>query len=135
MRFFFYGTLMDPALRALVLRGLRARSAGPARLAGYRRARVAGKSYPMLVADSRAAVDGVLVRGLPRRALARLDRYEGGDYRTVTHAVHVGARAVPARVYVAVPGRVKPGGAWSYEDWRRRAKAATLARIRRGLSA
>ncbi|MEE8559476.1 MAG: gamma-glutamylcyclotransferase family protein, partial [Alphaproteobacteria bacterium] len=78
MRYFFFGTLMDPDVRALVIGGpAPASRIEPATLAGFRRVHVAGRSYPMLISDALGRVEGCLVRGLDGRARARIGQFEG----------------------------------------------------------
>ena len=59
MRFFFYGTLLDPDVTALVLgRRLPPAAFVPASLPGHARRRAKGVSYPILVRDPRGAGAG-----------------------------------------------------------------------------
>src|SRR6516165_9135039 len=82
MRFFFYGTLLDPDVTALVLgRRLPPATFVPAVLPGYSRWRVQGGSYPISVPDRKGFVSGAIVRGLSTRDVARLAAYEGPGYR------------------------------------------------------
>lgn len=133
MRFFFYGTLLDPDVRRLVL-GRRAPAAiEPARLEGWRRLPLAGATYPVIVRAPMAAVDGILVRGLDIGARSLLVRYEGPDYELLPVEVLVASnRRVAASVFAPRSGRVRRGrGDWDFADWARRHKrrfVATLAR-------
>ena len=76
MRFFFYGTLLDAQVRALVI-GRRATRLQPATLAGYHRVGIVGVSYPMLVPDSDGRVEGGLSPRLNRAAARRIAAYCG----------------------------------------------------------
>lgn len=81
MRFFFYGTLIDPEMLGAVLR----RPVHPARrrnavLRGYRRVYREGASYPILVADAASDVEGVVVSALTAPDVALLTAYEGAEY-------------------------------------------------------
>ena len=50
MRFFFFGSLMDPAVASIVLgREIRAEQYAPATLVNFRCVRVAEETYPALV--------------------------------------------------------------------------------------
>jgi gamma-glutamylcyclotransferase (GGCT)/AIG2-like uncharacterized protein YtfP len=123
MRYFFYGTLMDPAVLAAVI-GRR----GPpplrqaASLDGYRRVYRACAWYPIIVPADGERVEGIVVTGLRQDDARRLDAFEGDEY--VVRALPVdttrGGRVV-ARVFMAradVPtATARP---WSLEDWRRR---------------
>ena len=83
MRFFFYGSLMDPDVLASVIgHGVDPITLRPARIMGWRRVRVRNAWYPMLVRSSGAVVEGILAEGLSRADVMRLDAYEGGDYET-----------------------------------------------------
>ena len=111
---FFYGTLLDPAVRRRVLgRTLSPRTQRPALLFDYTREHVAGRPYPMLVAHPGAVVDGVVARGLTTRDLARLDAYEGSEYRLAPLAVLSGGRRVIAMAYMAAPGILSDGREWT----------------------
>lgn len=137
MRFFFYGTLIDPEVRDLVLGRLaRAATAIPATLGGWRAVRVYGRSYPALVRVRDAVAEGVLVAGLPREALDRLVRYEGPAYDLVVLDVEgADGRSRTARVFVAGESCRVDGRPWSYADWCRRDRKAFIQRLRGGLDA
>jgi len=125
---FFYGTLRDPALLALVAG--REVSARPASLPGFRTARVEGHDFPTLVADDDATANGLLAE-VDARAQERLDFYElgfGYDLRPVSVRTEKGAAV--ALVYFPEPGLWKPDGAWSLEGWQ--ADGAPLARAAAG---
>lgn len=134
MRLFFYGTLMDRDVLSLVLgRPVAAVSLAPASLRGYRRSRAAGVSYPIVVRDRAAMVDGVAVDRLLEPDVARLSAYEGPGYRLARATVDI-AGAGPRGVQVFVPAAdaLKPvDGDWSLEEWRANHKDAFLARLRR----
>jgi hypothetical protein len=75
MNLFFYGTLLDPAvLEAKTGRSFARSRFIPAILDGYRRVRIPGTPYPMLVAVSGEAVEGVLMRDVDGTTRARLTR-------------------------------------------------------------
>ena len=61
MRFFFYGTLLDRDVTALVLgRRLPPSAFEPAMLRGHSRRRARGVSYPVVVRDPRGEVSGAI---------------------------------------------------------------------------
>lgn len=128
---FFFGTLMDPDILGLVIgRPVDARELEPAGLSGFRRVRVQGASYPMLVPDPAGLVEGRLWRGGDRRERARLDAYEGPGYRLepVTVETRSGER-VAALVYRAVPGALRPTEEpWELAAWQARFKPLYLGR-------
>lgn len=130
MDFFFYGTLMDARVRAAVLgRPLAAARLRPATVKGFRRVRMAGAPYPVLVAgaaDDR--VDGLLACGLSAGDAARLVRYEGTAYVVKTLPVDVATdRTVAARVFMPrrrVRATAEP---WTLADWQHRRRRASRA--------
>lgn len=100
---FFYGSLVDPE-RLRRICGGKPGTGEPARLAGWRRARVAGADYPLLLRAVAGRVDGILVRGLDVHGLRRLDRYEGPGYRRARLRVATSSgRWVNAFVYLPRP--------------------------------
>ncbi len=128
---FFFGTLMDPEILGLVIgRPVDPAELEPARLKGFRRVRVQGASYPMLVPDPTGRVEGRLWRTGDRRERARLDAYEGPGYRL--ELVRVETRSgerVAALVYRAVPGLLRPTEeAWELAAWQTRFKPLYLGR-------
>jgi hypothetical protein len=138
MRFFFYGTLIDPDVRALVLGRHAPRIVEPAGLRGWRCVPVPARTYPMLVPDPEAHLSGVLVRGLNAKARERLQNYEDALYDLIEVDVEVGRRGKkrPALVFVAKPGRTASGRRlWDFTDWQRRHKRRFLQRLKRRLAA
>jgi hypothetical protein len=138
MRFFFYGTLIDPDVRALVLGRDAPRAAEPAGLRGWRCVPVPAKTYPMLVPDPQARLSGVLVRGLNARARERLLRYEDPLYELIEVELEVGRHGKKRRAsaFVAKPGRAASGRKlWDFTDWQRRHKRRFLQRLKRRLAA
>ncbi len=84
--------------------GSNARGAA-ATLANYARYRLRGRSYPGIVRQSGAHVEGVLYEGISGAQLQRLDAFEGWPYRRVRVRVHDRrGRSVSAWTYV-IPER------------------------------
>ncbi len=82
---FTYGSLMFPDVWSLVVAG---RYAGVrATLAGHARFAIRDELYPGMVVRPDATVDGILYLDVDEADLARLDRFEGDDYRRATVAV------------------------------------------------
>lgn len=133
MRFFFYGTLMDAHVRRLVLGRYAPRHAEPATLRGWRRVSVIGKTYPVIVADGRAAVEGILVRGLNAAARRRLEHYEGDLYEVANvEAILADRRRLPALAFVAGSGRsTRTSRGWDLVDWTRRHKRSFVLKLKR----
>ena len=93
MRFFFYGTLLDRDVTALVLgRRLPPAAFMPARLPGTRGGGRRAPSYPIVVRDPRGEVPGAIVGGLSARDVARLAAFEGPGYRVVPLRVRISGR-------------------------------------------
>lgn len=116
MRLFFYGTLLDPDVQALVLgRALESAELAPATLPHYRRVYIAGRAYPMILPHRGGAVDGAVAVRLSRDDLARIALYEGDDYGLERHMVTPQTGAGPFADAIA---------AWLYRG-RRHARPST----------
>lgn len=127
---FFYGTLMDPDLLGFLIgRPVEPGELLPARLGGARRVRVRGASYPMLLADPRASVEGRLWHGGTAEERARLDAYEGPAWRLVPAEVELASgERVAARVYQVIEGTLEPTDEpWDLAHWQARYKPRHLA--------
>jgi hypothetical protein len=136
MRFFFYGTLLDPDVTALVLgRRLPPATFVPAVLPGYSRWCVQGGSYPISVPDRKGEVAGAIVGGLSARDVARLAAYEGPGYRIATLKVKVGEATTSVSVFEPIVTRLKPTNKpWDLALWQRRDKRAFVGRLTRALN-
>jgi len=132
MRFFFYGTLIDPDVRRAVLGRLAPASVEPATLKGWRRFSAKGVTFPIARPDPKSEIEGVLARGLSAEAGRKLDAYEGDGYRRVTVEVVSGGKTVAANFYVDDGSGTLTAdpAAWSYETWVRRDKRAFLATLK-----
>jgi gamma-glutamylcyclotransferase (GGCT)/AIG2-like uncharacterized protein YtfP len=98
---FVYGTLLSAQIRERVLG--RAVPVRTARLTGYRRLALAGRSYPGLVRALHGQVTGLLVEGLGKADLRQLDRYEGQEYRRRLLRVDTPSGRQRAWVYLPRP--------------------------------
>jgi Gamma-glutamyl cyclotransferase, AIG2-like len=129
MRFFFYGTLLDPELRRVVIG--RDTPVTAAMLLGWRRLGVAGEHFPMIRRDATGSVVGAVTDPLGMREVARLRHYEGDIYRVVAVEVcHEGGAAIAAAVFAPPDGHHIGAGTWSLGDWQRDHRAAILDRLR-----
>jgi len=137
MRFFFYGTLLDPDVTALVLgRRLPPLAFVPATLPGHTRRRAKGASYPIVVRDPRGEVPGAVVGGLSGRDVARLSAYEGPRYRVAPLKVRMAGTLTTVSVFEPLEDRFQPvSGSWDLTEWQRRYKRSFVARVRRAFSA
>ena len=76
---FTYGSLMFPNVWEQVVRGRYA--SVKAALEDHARYAIAGESYPGMVAQTGATVEGILYLDIDAADIARLDTFEGHDYR------------------------------------------------------
>lgn len=140
MRFFFYGTLIDPDVRRVVL-GARAAAAIHLRdavLPNWERRAMRGVSYPVILARAGGRVAGMLASGLDARGRRRLVAYEGEGYDLVRVDVVLGdATTKPALVFApSLGGPLKPDTAsWCYARWARESKRAFMREIGEGRAA
>jgi hypothetical protein len=135
--FFFYGTLLDHDVMALVIgRRLPPSAFVPAILKGHVRRRAKGVSYPILLRHPSGEVEGVVVGGLTKRDVERLSTYEGPRYRIAPIKVTVAGVLKTVSVFEPKEESFQPvDGAWDLELWQGRYKRAFVARIRKALSA
>lgn len=136
MRFFFYGTLLDRDVTALVLgRRLPASSFAPALLPGWSRWRVQGGSYPISIPDRKGNVAGAVVGGLSARDVARLAAYEGPGYRISSLKVQLGGALTTVSVFEPIVSKLKPTARpWDLVLWQRQDKKIFVARLAKALS-
>src|SRR5258707_14890955 len=136
MRFFFYGTLLDHDVTALVLgRRLPPTAFVPAVLPGFSRWRVQGGSYPISVPDRKGQVSGAIVGGLSARDGARLAAYEGPGYRIAALKVKVGEAMAPVSVFEPIVSKLEPTNRpWDLALWQRRDKRTFVGRLMRALN-
>ncbi len=134
-KLFVYGTLMFPEIRsALVGREF---ETFPAVLQGYRRLAIflAGRTpVPGLVADEKASVAGLVLRGVDRRTLWVFDTFEGvrsGLYsRERVEVKDNEGRVVEVSTYVTgFAARELLKGDWDPEVFRKRHLVAYRRRI------
>jgi hypothetical protein len=136
MRFFFYGTLLDRDVTALVLgRRLPPRAFVPAVLPGWSRWRVQGGSYPISLPDNKGEVAGAVVRGLSARDVMRLAAYEGAGYVVSPLNVRIDGVLTTVSVFEPVVSRLKPTNRpWDLAVWQRDDKRVFVARLMKALN-
>ncbi len=135
MRFFFYGTLIDRDVMALVIgRRLPPQAFEAASISGFSRRRASGASFPVLVRDPKGRVPGVVVRGFSARDVAQLSAYEGKGYRIVPRSVWQAGRQITVSVFKSLADRdtrlVPSREPWDLELWQRDHKRAYVARVK-----
>lgn len=117
---FCYGTLCVPEIMRRVSGSLPASISST--LLNYACYGLTGLAYPGIVPEKGARVCGVLYQGLSRAQLAKLDAYEGGQYRRVRVRVNTGqAQRLRAWTYELQPRFYHrlTGRAWSLEQFSR----------------
>lgn len=131
-RFFFYGTLLDRDLQAAVIgRPVDVGALVPASIAGFRRVRAQGQTYPILIpGTAEDRVDGAIASGFTRAEIDRLIAYEGEGYvLTTLPALLADGGTVTAQVFLPVAGSLKASDVpWDLATWQREDKPRTLAR-------
>lgn len=120
MRWFFYGTLMDPEILGIVLgRPVDPTALTDAEITGYRRVAVRDEAYPALIPAPGATVAGAAAVFDAPADEARLRYYESDDYDLVDVAVSTADGALPARVFVAGQGMALDADTdWTPAQWR-----------------
>jgi hypothetical protein len=133
MRFFFYGTLIDPEiLRAVLQRSIDPIRRRKAVLKGYRRVYRRGASYPVIIADATARVQGIVVSALTTRDVALLTLYEGQEYEIREHPVSCASiGVVRAKVFFPGPECEVSSESWTPEEWNRRFRQTFIRHVTR----
>lgn len=128
MRFFFFGLLRDlDVLEMVIGRPAPGQPFPPARLPGFRLARLRRETYPMLVLTPGRVVDGVLVEGLSEADLERIRFFESVEYEPMTVRVETAAGStLDAFAFAATARGVPELEDWRFEGWRARHKDAEL---------
>lgn len=132
MNLFFFGTLMDPEVRAIVMgRDVHPEQVEAAVAQGFRRVFVAGRHYPMLLKHNSGWVDGTLVKGLDAERIHRLQVYEGWEYTLQPIQVRTASGGmVMAHVFLCPPHIAPDRRSWRLEEWQRRHKRSFLPKAR-----
>ncbi len=136
MRFFFYGTLLDRDVTAIVLgRRLPPRAFLAASLLGHARRRAKDATYPVVIPDPCDEVEGAIVGGLSSRDVARLAGYEGPGYRIAPLRVKVGGALTTVSVFEPIQARLRPSAdPWDLALWQRRHKRPFVNWLRKALN-
>ena len=126
--FFFYGTLIDPDVRRLVL-GVESQKLNvmPAWLPRFTVRYVLRARYPALRPKPGGRAAGIVITGLSRKQALTLDRYEGDAYRRNICMVRLAdRRQIAAFVYMPLAKLQIGPRPWIFETWHARDKANFL---------
>ncbi|WP_119166399.1 gamma-glutamylcyclotransferase family protein [Algihabitans albus] len=129
MRVFFYGTLLDPDVRRIVLPHLACDlTLRPAELRGFRRVAACDGDYPVLSPHPSSRVRGYLADGLDLIGLARAAHFEGARYQPALRSVSESEnRKTDAWLFLPVdPRRHASRKPWDLGLWQRRRKRHLL---------
>lgn len=117
---FFYGTLRYAPLLEIVLgRSGKDIKVNPAKLPDHSVHAVSGQAFPMIVRQSGAVADGMLVQNLSAEDIDRLAFYEGGfDYDLQCKDVVLDdGSVVSAQVFFPTDGAWTPADLWTLDGW------------------
>src|SRR5262245_61619493 len=128
MQFFFFGSLMDRQVLALVIgRAIDELRIEAATIHGFACRRVRDESFPILVPLSGGRAEGVLVTGLTEADIAPLQFYEGQDYVLVALPVECGGEQLSAQVFLPT-GRLEGEEThWDFDSWVKAERGLFLA--------
>lgn len=133
MRWFFFGSLIDPDVLAVVLdRPATAYTRRPGTLYGYRRVCVIEESYPALIHDPDGRVDGLLVEPLNAEDERRVCFFEGEEFQPRIRPIelHDGER-LEARVFLTAGlSDCLHDQPWDFRLWQTRHKTRFLEMAR-----
>ncbi len=98
---FTYGSLMFPQVWQRVVCGRYSQAL--AEVEGYARYAVRNATYPGMVAQAGASVNGVVYFNVSEADIAMLDAFEGGDYRRVTVSARLpDGEIIPVEAYLFI---------------------------------
>lgn len=131
MALFLYGTLMDVDVMAKVLDPPFAeRELVPAVLPGWRRLAVRNATYPVILPDAGASIEGRLLPRVGAYELARIRHFESEEYVTTPVRIRLAdGSPLAADVFVALDGVFDlDDAAWDLGGWQARHKTSFLQR-------
>jgi gamma-glutamylcyclotransferase (GGCT)/AIG2-like uncharacterized protein YtfP len=131
MRFFFYGTLMDPEVLGHVLgRKVAAPLLAKALLPGYRRYALARDTYPVAVRVPGGLVEGLTLDGVEAEEAERLAYYESAAYTILAETVMIGSERKRAILFAAERASFDlSADGWSLAIWQRQHKQDFMPRV------
>jgi gamma-glutamylcyclotransferase (GGCT)/AIG2-like uncharacterized protein YtfP len=113
---FTYGSLMFPEVWQRVVRG--SYGFAPVVAQGYRRFAVQGYLYPGMIAQAGAHVAGLVYFDVDAADLARLDAFEGDEYRReIVHVIADPGMSIPVSAYLYSPAEKLSKLAWHPEEF------------------
>ncbi|HEX6141098.1 MAG TPA: gamma-glutamylcyclotransferase family protein [Geminicoccaceae bacterium] len=130
MAYFFFGTLMDPDVLALVLgRRLGDHDRLAAALDHHRTVRAAAKAYPVLAPERGAVTRGRVLLRPTRRDDRRIVWFEEDEYAARWCSVRLASGpSIRARVFFGLDALGRTEVPWEYGRWCREEKAGYLLR-------
>lgn len=132
---FFFGSLMDMDLLEVVLgRSPKKLSIRAGRILGFDRHRVDGETFPMLAPVPGGAVDGLVVEGLTRQDLDRIQYYETALYELRAFDVECQGRRIGARSFIATSRLSDSGESWDFVCWQTTEKEFTLRVVEKAMA-
>jgi hypothetical protein len=120
MNFFFYGSLMDRELLALVIgRTTDELRMEAATIHDFVCRRALNESFPILVSHRGGRVEGILVMGLTPADIARLKFYEaeGSEYVLTELQVECRGELLPAQVFLPTVNIAADETGWDLDTW------------------
>ncbi len=135
MEFFFYGTLLDAEVRALVMpHRAEALTQTPAVLPGFRRVQANCGYFPVLTRHATGRVEGAVIGGLDVRSLLLMAHFEGDEY--LPQRVTVVQQGQRRGLWVFMPAHsgYATGRAWSLERWQRGHKRRLIRQTHKWMS-
>ena len=132
-RLFSFGTLRDDEVLEVVLgRSTSDIERIPARLRGYRVARLPDESYPVLIESDGDAVEGLLLCGLTELDFDRISFFENAEYGLETCRVELADSTEVEAVFCSEGATNEgPRTPWTLEDWQRTEKQKFMEIISR----
>jgi hypothetical protein len=128
MRLFFFGSLMDLELLALVIgRPVDGLATAAAVLHGFARRRAVGESFPVIVPHPGGWVDGLLVDGLTAADLDRIQFFEGSDYALHPFTVACAEERLDVQVFLPTARLEAEPSAWEFAAWAETERAMCFA--------
>ena len=130
---FAFGTLRDfDVLEVVLERAAIGIERVPARLRGYRVARLPDESYPILMQSPGDSTDGLLLCGLSEQDFSRIAFFENAEYKLEGCSVELADASKVNAVYCS-GNMTEPGSreSWSLDEWRRAEKPMFIHDVRR----